>query len=146
MYRGEHDLHSALTGIISKLSVFAGLVDRRFAVPSEALAGLIQRTSDGKWHIANPVNPEENFADRWHEDNDARARAFSQWAAALKEDFIDVHHARRVAEVRKRFSAALGASVVTSHLGLIAPAEAAALSPPPKIHISKPAKPWLSGE
>lgn len=145
MYRGERDLHSALTGIVSKLSGFAGLVDRRFAVPSGALAGLIRRTPDGKWCIANPVNPEENFADRWHEDDHARARAFFHWVAALKENFIDVHHVRRVTEARQRFSAALGASVVTSHLGLIAPAEAA-VSSFPKIRISRPAKPWLSGE
>ena len=144
MYQGERDLHSVLIGIVSRLSSFAGLVDRRFAVPSGALAGLIRRTPDGKWHVANPVNPEENFADRWHEEEHARARAFFQWVAALKEDFIDVLHARRVAEVRKRFSAALGASAVTSHLGLIVPAEAA-VSGFPKIHISRPAKPWSSG-
>ena len=144
IYQGEHDLHSALTGIVSRLSRFAGFVDCRFAVPSGALSGLIRRTPDGKWHVANPVNPEENFADRWHEDDHARARAFFQWVAALKEDFIDVHHAGRVAEVRKRFSAALGASVVASHLGLITPAEAT-VSGFPKVRISRPAKPWSSG-
>lgn len=144
LYRGEHDLHSALTGIITTLNGFAGLIDHRFAVHSGALARLISRTPDGRWSIANPVNPEENFADRWHEDGHARARAFFRWVTALKEDFIDILDAERVAEVRKRFSAALGASVVASHLGLIAPVEAAA-SGFPKIHISRPAKPWLSG-
>ena len=142
MYLGERDLHSALTGIVSKLNGFRELVDDRFAVRSGAVAGLIQRRPDGKWYIANPVNPEENFADRWHEENHARARAFFQWVAALKEDFVDVLHARRVAEVRKRFSTALGASVVTSQLGLITPAEAS-ISSPPKIHISRPVKPWM---
>ena len=141
-YMGERDLYSALTGIVSKLNGFTQLVDDRFAVPSGTVAGLIQRRPDGKWYIANPVNPEENFADRWHEDNQARARAFFQWVAALKENFVDVLHATRVAEVRRRFSAALGASAVATQLGLIAPAEAA-VSSPPKIHIAGPAKPWM---
>ena len=141
MYRGERDLHSALIGIVSKLSGFTELIDNRFAVPPGTVASLIRRKPDGKWYIANPVNPEENFADRWHEGNHARARAFFQWIAALKADFVDTLHGGRVAEVRRRFSAALGASAVTSQLGLIAPAEAA-VSSPPKIRISEPAKPW----
>ena len=143
VYLEERDIFSALTGIVFKLNDFAGLVDNQWFVLREAaLANLIQRTPDGRWYIANPDNPEENFADRWHEENHARARAFFWWVAALKEDFVDVLHASPVAEVRRRFSAALGASVVTSQLGLIAPAEAA-VSSPPRIHISGPAKPWM---
>ena len=38
--------------------------------------GLIRRLPDGTWYVGNPVNPAENFADRWHEDGHVRARAF----------------------------------------------------------------------
>ena len=31
------------------------------------------------WRIENPTNPGENLADRWHEDSNARARAFFEW-------------------------------------------------------------------
>ena len=143
LYLGERDLYSALTSIVSKLNDFAGLVDNQwFAMRDAALANPIRRTHDGKWYIANPVNPEENFADRWHEQNHARARAFFQWTGALKEDFVDVLGASRVATVRRRFSAALGAAVVSGHLGLLSSAEAA-VSSPPRIHISGAAKPWM---
>ena len=143
LYLGERDLHSTLTGIVSKLSEFAGLVDNQwFALRDTALASLIRRTSDGNWYIANPVNPDENFADRWHEENHARARAFFQWVGALKEDFVDVLNASRASDVRRRFSAALGAAAVSGHLGLLASAEAAVTSPP-RIHISGAAKPWM---
>ena len=137
LYQGEPDIYSALTGIISRLHAYAGLAEGGPADWARIPSDLITRTSDGKWYISNPVNPEENFADRWHEDNHARARAFFSWVEALKEDFVDILAATRPEAVRKRFEAVLGASVVSSHLGLIA-------TPfiPPKVRISTPAKPW----
>lgn len=51
---------------------------------------LITRTSDGKWLIPNPANPGENFADRWHEDDNARAKAFFRWVDWLRDDFINI--------------------------------------------------------
>ncbi len=137
LYQGEPDIYSALTGIVSKLHAYAGLVESGPADWARVPSDLITRTSNGKWYIGNPVNPEENFADRWHENNHARARAFFSWVEALKEDFVDILAATRPEAVRKRFEAVLGASVVSSHLGLIA-----APFIPPKVRISTPAKPW----
>ncbi len=147
LYQGEPDIYSALTGIVSKLHAHAVLVDG--GQVDQALAPYIpiKRTSVGKWnignkwYIGNPVNPEENFADRWHEDDHARARAFFSWVAALKEDLVDILAENRPEVVRKRLSATLGASAVSGHLNLILPAEATVPSRP-KIHISKPPKPW----
>ncbi len=55
---------------------------------------LITRTEDGKWYIPNPTNPGENFADKWHEEENgvrhARAKAFFQWVDWAKEDFLDI--------------------------------------------------------
>ncbi len=45
---------------------------------------LIEKLPDGKgWKIENPTNPGENLADRWHEDSNARAKAFFEWVEAV---------------------------------------------------------------
>ena len=76
LYHGEPEIYSALTEIVTQLHAHAVLVED--GLPERRITDmkLIQRKPDGKWYIGNPVNPEENFADRWHEDNHARARAF----------------------------------------------------------------------
>ena len=84
LYRDELDVYAALAAIIPKLHAHAGLVESRMVEQTLASLKLIQRTPDGKWYIGNPVNPEENFADRWHEDNHARAREFFRWVDTLR--------------------------------------------------------------
>ena len=140
LYQGDSDVYSALKGIITQLQAHAVLVDNRTVDRRIAPESQIRRTPEGKWYIGNPANPEENFADRWHEDNHARARAFFSWVEALKKDFVDILTVVNPEMVRNRLTAAIGASVVSSHLGLIVPPTAA--FSPPKIHISTPAKPW----
>ena len=141
LYHAESDVFSALTGIVSKLHTYAELVEKRSLDWTRAPSNLITRTPDGKWYIGNPVNSEENFADRWHEDNDARARAFFSWVAALKEDLVDILTVRRPETVRSRLMAVLGAAVVQSHIGLIVSTPVAAFIPP-RIPLSAPARPW----
>ena len=77
-------MYTALSGIISKLQGHALLVEGKAIEYTLATMGLIQRRPDGTWYIGNPVNPDENFADRWHEDNNARARAFFAWVEAYR--------------------------------------------------------------
>ena len=98
---------------------------------------------DGGWYIGNPVNPKENFADRWQEDNHARARAFFHWVAALKEALFDILEEPHLNVLRERLSATLGAAVVSKHFDLIA-SGVAAESSVPRIHISKSTstRPW----
>lgn len=139
-YQDEPDIYSALTGIISKLHAHAVLVDNGMVDRAYAPISPIKRTPDGKWYIGNPVNPEENFADRWHEDNHARARAFFSWVGAVREDLVNILTETRPASIEKRLSSALGAAAVASHFDLIAPA--AATVSPPRIHISGATKPW----
>ena len=60
-------------------------------------AGLIKK-DNGQWYIPNPVNPDENFADKWHEKGDRKARAFFQWLDWLEQDIenlIQVHDLRQ---------------------------------------------------
>jgi len=41
---------------------------------------------DGIWWIANPVNPLENFADKW-EENPRKAKLFFEWLGALETEY-----------------------------------------------------------
>ena len=143
LYGGEPDIFSALTEIVSKLSAYVGLLENHAVDWTLVPRNLIARTPDGRWFIGNPVNPAENFADRWHEDNHARARVFFSWVKALKGDLVDILVSGHPETVRRRLTAVLGASVVSSHIDLIASTPAGALNPP-KITISRPAKPWGS--
>jgi hypothetical protein len=140
-YQNESDVYSALIGIVSKLHAHAVLVDNGTVDRSLAPISPIKKTPDGKWYIGNPVNPEENFAERWHEDDHARARAFFSWVGALQEDLVNTLTQTDPGVLNKRLSAALGAAAVSKHLELIVPTEAI-MERSPKIHISGAAKPW----
>ena len=85
-YRNEPDLYSALKNIVDRLAAHAVLFDD----PASDFSGPITRTPDGVWHIGNPVNPKENFADRWHEDGNARAEMFFSWLTSLRRDLVDI--------------------------------------------------------
>ncbi len=141
LYHGEPEIYSALTEIVTQLHAHAVLVEDTLPERRITNLKLIQRKPDGKWYIGNPVNPEENFADRWHEDNHARARAFFSWVARLKEDLIDVLRERWPESARTRLIRALGASVTSGHLDIIA-AVAAPTAAPPRIQISERPRPW----
>lgn len=88
LYDGEEDLYTTLVGIVRKLVQYATLTKNRYAMLSEDVAQpeLVKRYPDGTWKIENPVNPGENFADRWDEEDEARAKAFFEWAEALGRD------------------------------------------------------------
>ena len=50
--------------------------------------GLIHKVN-GKWVIKNPV-VEENLADRWHENNNEKAKAFFKWIDWLEKDILNI--------------------------------------------------------
>lgn len=71
-YQGEPDVLAALVGILDRITSGFG---KKFI-----------ETRNGKWWIPNPVNPAENFADRWNEPGSKRAETFHQWIIWAKED------------------------------------------------------------
>jgi hypothetical protein len=72
--------------------------------------GLIQK--DGRYNIPNPVNPKENFADRWNEFPE-RATYFRTWASALAVDLATwKHSAPGVHHLSDAMSPAFGQDVV----------------------------------
>ena len=141
LYGSEPDVYSALSGIVRKLQAHAALVEGKAIDRPLAAMGLIQRRPDGTWYIGNPVNPAENFADRWHEDNHARARAFFSWVDALQEDLLNIFGKANPQLLTDHLGRILGAAAVTKHIDVFEPA-APVIVTPPRIHITTPAKPW----
>lgn len=96
IFQGEGSTASTLENLIRELSV--GLSARRF-----------QRAS-GEWHIPNPVNPDENFADKWNEDGGARASCFRQWVEWLSDDIQKIRAALGTSVLEERVRDVFGAS------------------------------------
>ncbi len=141
LYSGEANTHAALLGIVGRFQGHAGLVEGRAIDPTLANMGLIQRLPDGTWYIGNPVNLAENFADRWHEDNQARARAFFSWIAALQRDMLNVQTSTKPHLLKENLSRVLGSAAVAKHFDVLVPS-AGVVAARSQIHIDNPAKPW----
>lgn len=96
LYQGEQDVLSTLRNIVSALAEYSELVENRYAILEKRASelNLIRRKDNGEWYIPNPINPGENFADRWHEEENgeqhARAKAFFRWVRWAKEDLLDL--------------------------------------------------------
>jgi hypothetical protein len=144
LYDNEADIYTALTNIVNKLSAHMSLIENKLMVDQQLSArGLIKRLSDSTWYIGNPTNPEENFADRWHEDENARAKAFFQWVGWLKQDFLSgVHRDRN--SILFTLEGCLGKGA--SSRAWLKCIPAVVTSEPTKVNITHPAKPWRSGE
>ncbi|MDG7001910.1 MAG: nucleotidyltransferase [Nitrososphaerota archaeon] len=66
-YKGEGDVYDALLRVATDMPNY------------------IQRRND-KWWVPNPVEPDENFADKWNEKPERRD-AFLNWLQAVRTDF-----------------------------------------------------------
>lgn len=71
-YSGETDTAEGLRGILERIDDFAN-------------TGVIERRGED-WWVPNPVNPGENFADRWNTPGNHRAEAFFEWVAWVRQD------------------------------------------------------------
>lgn len=98
-YNNEDTIEYTLKNLLLTLYSHADQIRENFnfsAPPARSIFDLIQRKADGTWHIPNPTNPEENFADRWHEEENgiehARAKAFFNWIEWAREDFVFFRH------------------------------------------------------
>jgi cyclic GMP-AMP synthase DncV-like protein len=87
LYENEGDVFSALNNIAEKLRRYSSLMESRVPIIE---GNLIQKKADGTWYIGNPVNGLENFADRWHEEDNARAEAFFEWTSWVSADLIEI--------------------------------------------------------
>ena len=66
---------------------------------------------NGGWWIPNPVNPKENFADRWNE-HPQRANRFFEWLAQLEADLADAQGQIGIHQFAKSLSPMFGSEIV----------------------------------
>ena len=126
-YQGEQDVATAVQRILTDMR---GCV--RNSMP----------------RVPNPVNPAEDFADKWH-DPDLRALQLEEnfwlWLEQAQADFRVVADARDVtyleAQVRAKFATAINADRLKEKLGL----SSINVVTRPKSHdvAAAPAKPWM---
>lgn len=86
----------------------------------------IEVRGTAKW-VANPTNPEENFADKWP-DNPDKERNFFHWLEAARRDFGGYIREARFSDIPADLAQRLGARVVDDvrrSIGLASPAVAA---------------------
>jgi hypothetical protein len=127
-YRGEAELDDAMDRILSDMGEYV---------------------QSSKPRVPNPVNPREDFADRW---GDAKYRHlnleqnFWDWLTQAQTDFQIVGSARDIdviaEQANQKFAAQVNTERLRGKVGL-----AAATISEPKIHkiTETPARPWRSG-
>lgn len=144
LYNGEGNIYAALSNIVDLLDALGGLLQPGYKQNAALLQqDLIRRNDDGTWSILNPVNPEENFADRWHENNHRKAKTFFQWSQWVKKDLIQITETNDIGKVVKSFESTLGqiSNTAAKSLGF---ATAPAAIVVPTLHLSNPNRPWGS--
>ena len=149
LYNQESDVFDTLENIITSLVHHAGLLTHDFKL-DEGLTSrrIISRHTDGTWNILNPVNPGENFADRWHENDDRRARAFFRWVTWLHQDFIEsLSKQKNMKSIGEKLERAFGPDIIRkASKGLFifgAPSVVYSTeNETPRVQIEKPSKPW----
>lgn len=81
-----HQIDELLAYVVNGMENYASLLNNR--MPKIRFYGdradIVQR-KEHKWVIANPVNPEDNYADSWTNET---AEEFFRWVSALKNDFV----------------------------------------------------------
>lgn len=127
-YQGESDVESALSNILARMG---GLVNQ------------------SRPRVPNPVDPAEDFADRWSMPEYTHLKLeqnFWNWLKQAQTDFSLLGSEEDVGfiteQVRRKFSISLNTPKLSKVLGLIAPSVSVST---PKAHsISSSVKPWRS--
>lgn len=152
LYRQEEDIYSTLTNIVERLDAHSVLFTTDIMADMDIQSQkIIERLPNGKWKIPNPVNEDENFADRWHENDNLKAKAFFQWVSWLKSDFLPLLNEENLEKTGEALIPVLGKRVVSKALRTVAPpATLISLNSQkdnvPHIEIVNPAKPWSNRE
>ena len=139
-YNNEADLADAVLDVVPRMRDY---IEKR----------------DGAWWVPNPVNPEENFADKWTE-NPRKEGLFFEWLAVIEQEYKELLTDQGFAKIgdylRKAFGKRDGEAVMAKHSDQKSlQGNAAAVAPvvlvprkseqptTPKIELpSRPSKPW----
>ncbi|WP_299018272.1 nucleotidyltransferase [uncultured Photobacterium sp.] len=89
---------------------YAGLsnLGQTYHHPIELLADLVElmpkmiEVRNGEFWVENPTVPEENFAERWNEDDGERFNTITRWCALLAADLQHILRAKDDSEIKER--------------------------------------------
>lgn len=98
-YRNQADVYEALTGIVQD-------IEGNWGKPNYV------ENRNGRWWVANPVDPDENFADKWNEYPERR-EAFFQWVKKVRADFSSAARKPTLDEAANEMSPLLGRRSMT---------------------------------
>lgn len=135
-YNGETDLVTALYNIVDELTSYDSITEL-----TESTSGLIKKVG-GEWVIPNPVNPAENFADRWNEKGSRRPQEFFRWLARLRQDFNYAKQYRDITSMSKFLWPLFGVQLSQAETSKFDIIESRAKQKYPKVEIKNPARPW----
>ena len=131
MFEGEPN-HKPISIIITTLSAHSYNEEPTISAALQSiLTGMdqhIEYRGDEAW-IVNPVNPEENFANKWAEEPSKREN-FYNWLEQARHDFALYLRASRFDAVPEVLKEALGADLVDRTLKALIPAAASGLAAP----------------
>lgn len=99
-YQGQSNLYDALTGIIERMPMF-----------------IEERTVGGipvKW-VPNPVNPKENFADKWQTEKQ-RQQKFYTWLAKVRSDLNYIETQKGIHNIGETLKPLFGSRAVNDAL------------------------------
>lgn len=111
----------------------------------EGMPRYIESRNGVSW-VPNPVNPMENFADKWHE-HPQREVKFRKWLRQVSEDLQRALEEGDLGQLQEVFKARFGARAVNEALSKSEKMMVGAVpiyrpSPPPRVEIHTPNKPW----
>lgn len=98
-YNKETNIIEALQNIIQQMTSF---IEEKY---SEKYYRKI------KW-ISNPVNEQENFADKWP-DNPKRQENFYKWIEQIQKDVLNITQQRGMMSIQESFEKSFGKDIVT---------------------------------
>lgn len=98
LYSGEEDLFEALENIIS-------------AIPTYMIQ---HKNIDGEYHIYNPVEPTEEFTDKWIAHPE-RKEEFIKWTKAIQIELVEQSQTEPKVRFAKRLQKVLGAEVINAY-------------------------------
>ncbi|MGA1979236.1 MAG: nucleotidyltransferase [Sedimentisphaerales bacterium] len=103
-YNGETELYTTIANIVDKLTNYN--------------ISMLIRYVNGKWWIPNPVNPAENFADRWNDEDKGSEKvyAFFNWLKKISSDFANLVNTKGLPMMSEGLRNSFGERITNSAL------------------------------
>lgn len=92
-YQNQEDIFDALIGITRRMPLF---IENR----------------NGKWWVQNPVDPDENFADKWNQYPERR-EAFMKWLDKVEQDFSSLSKSESLVDGLELLEKSVGRPTMT---------------------------------